>query len=176
MHLSKPCQTRRLRLLTAVLVAIALAACSSSKVEPSSDPSVSLGGQAKPSFDRFPDMPMPNGFDLDMGRTLVFGGGDSWFGRLAVTSRYGANEMFDFYKQELARFGWDEVTSIRAPVSVLTYTRQDRVATLQIQGRTIYGSEVLITVSPRGVPVQGGGFQGSSAPGSLMPPPVQTIR
>ncbi len=39
---------------------------------------------------------------------------------------------------------------MRAAVSVLTYSRQDRVATIQIQGRTLRGSEVTIMVSPRG--------------------------
>jgi hypothetical protein len=136
--------------------------------------------QLTPSFDRFPDMPLPNGYELDMQRTLVFGSNDTWFGRMVVLMKFGSNEMFDFYKQELPRFGWQEVTSIRAPISVLTYTRKDRVATIQVQGRTLGGSEVLITVSPKGMPVGRGGGATTAAPapsGSPAPrTPVQTSR
>ena len=140
------------------------------------------GGQGSRSgFYTFPDFPMPNGFDLDMNRTMIVGANDSWFGQMVITTRSNHNEMFDYYKRELVRFGWEEVTSIRAPVSVLTYARQDRVATLQIQGRTLLGAEVLITMSPRGTPSSGGmsgGAQGRGIPGggTAPIPSVQTIR
>lgn len=106
------------------------------------------------AFNRFPDMPMPVGGEIDLDRTLVFGGNDTWFGRLVIKVSHGANDMFDFYKQKLGGYGWEEITSIRAATSVLTYARGDRVATIQIQGRAITGSEVAITVSPKGSPQQ----------------------
>ena len=158
---------------------LATSACSSSRVE---NPPGADGGnktvKPTPSFDRFPDMPLPNGFEFDMQRTLVFGSNDTWFGRMVVLIAFGANEMFDFYKQELPRFGWQEVTSIRAPISVLTYTRGERVATIQVQSRTLGGSEVLVTVSPKGMPVRrGSATTAPLQPGAPAPrAPVQTSR
>jgi hypothetical protein len=142
-----------------------LSACGtpSSGGNPPGSAASALPGQAgSPGFSNFPDMPMPSPFDLDVGKTMVVGGAESWFGQMTLTTRFSANDIFDFYKREMTRYGWEELTSIRAPVSVLTYSRQDRVATIQVASRMIYGSEIRVTVSPRGAP--GGGS------GSLMPP------
>ena len=76
-------------------------------------------------------------------------------------------EMFDFYKKNASGFGWEEITSVRSKVSVLTYTRGERVMTVQIADRWLWGSEVELTVSPRGA--QGGGGIGA---GSVNVPPV----
>ena len=130
-------------------VGLALSACGGSIGIPASDKE----GEApaiEAAFVRFPDMPLPIGVDFDMDRTLIFGGDDIWFGRLVISSSHSANDMFDFYKQKLPEFGWQEITSIRAAVSVLTFSRQDRIATIQVQSATLLGSEVSITVSPRG--------------------------
>jgi hypothetical protein len=158
-----------------VLVTLLLGACGT--VQTANQPGQSGGDPSKSGFTTFPDMPMPGGFDLDMKRTMVVGGNESWFGQMTFTTRFGANEMFDFYKQQMTAFGWEEITSIRAPVSVLTYSRQDRIATIQVQSRMVYGSEVLITVSPRGAPGggSGGGIGLPSGTGAPVPP-VQTIR
>ena len=152
---------------------VALAACSQSVgiVPPTKD---SAGvTETQTAFTRFPDMPLPTKGDFDMERTMVFGSGDSWFGRLTINTSYSANEIFDFYQKHLPSYGWKEVTSLRSATSVLTYTRQERVATIQIQGHTIRGSEVTVTVSPRGMP------QPSPAAGATVPaqvPPLQRTR
>jgi hypothetical protein len=138
---------------------LALTACASSVGVPASGKE----GKAPPieaAFVRFPDMPVPVDVDFDMDRTLVFGAEESWFGRLVISSSHSVNDMFDFYKQKLPEFGWQEITSIRAAISVLTFARQDRVATIQVQSATLVGSELSITVSPLGNP---------RMPGAAMP-------
>lgn len=102
------------------------------------------------SFTRFPDLPMPVKAELNMGKTLVFGTNDAWIGRMVISSSHGSNDMFDFYKQEMPGFGWQEITSVRSETSVMTYTRGQRVATIQIAGTTFKGANVTITVSPKG--------------------------
>ncbi len=102
------------------------------------------------SFTRFPDLPMPVKAELDMSKTLVFGTNDAWIGRMVITSSHGSNDMFDFYKQEMPGFGWQEITSVRSETSVMTYTRGERVATIQIASATLRGAKVTITVSPKG--------------------------
>ena len=97
-------------------------------------------------------MPLPKDAKIDLNRTLVFGGGESWFGRLELSASHGAGDMFGFFKRELPRFGWQEITSVRSARSVLTYSRRGRVVTISIQGGTLGGSEFSITVSPHGTP------------------------
>lgn len=165
--------TTRVSPMFVLAAGVALAACSQSVgIAPPAKDSAE-GTETQAAFTRFPDMPLPTKGDFDMERTMVFGSGDSWFGRLTINTSYGANEMFDFYQGHLPGYGWQEVTSLRSATSVLTYTRQDRVATIQIQERTIRGSEVTVTVSPRDMP------QASPAAGATVPaqvPPVQRVR
>ncbi|OEJ68649.1 hypothetical protein [Magnetovibrio blakemorei] len=101
------------------------------------------------AFNRFPDIPVPTKASMDMRRTLVFGSGDTWYGQLGQDTGHSSDAMFDFYKQELPGFGWLEVTSVRAPVSVLTYERQKRILSIQIEPASLVGSKVTLTVSPR---------------------------
>ena len=137
-----------LRVPSAAVLAAALAA-SACTGQVGVAPPDGGSGTSKAAFARFPDLPLPSEAEINLERTLVFGGNDSWIGRLVINTSDGADDMFDFFKQKLGAYGWQEITSVRAAVSVLTYSRQDRVATIQIQGRTLRGSEVTVTVSPR---------------------------
>ena len=102
------------------------------------------------AFNRFPDIPVPSGAVMDVKRTIVFGGGEGWFGQLGLDTKHDSDAMFDFYKQELPGFGWQEITSVRALLSVLTYERQGRVLSIQLEKATLSGAKVTLTVSPRG--------------------------
>lgn len=102
------------------------------------------------AFNRFPDIPVPTGAGMDVKRTIVFGSGEGWFGQLGLDTQHDTDAMFDFYKQELSGFGWQEITSVRALVSVLTYERQGRVLSIQLEKATLLGSKITLTVSPRG--------------------------
>lgn len=99
----------------------------------------------------FPDLPIPQGAKMNVDRTLVVGTQD-WFGQLVLEASGNAFQMFDFYRNGLPKFGWAEITSVRAPVSVLTYEREQRILQMQIKGGSLSGSVITITVSPRGTP------------------------
>jgi len=114
----------------------------------------------------FPDIPIPEGAKMIVDKTLVVGT-NNWFGQLALETSSNPVAMFDYYRNRLPQFGWQEITSVRAPVSVLTFDREDRILQMQIASSTLRGSEITITVSPRGTP--------SGPSGSGMPAPVQRI-
>jgi len=140
-------------LLVALIIPMALAACTgfdTPTMTSSGDSKGDPGAPAQASFTRFPDLPMPVSADLQMDQTLIFGTNDTWIGRLVIHSSHSANDMFDFYKREMIGFDWREITSVRSKTSVMTYTRGQRVATIQIEGRTLRGAAITITVSPRG--------------------------
>ncbi len=105
------------------------------------------GAQAAQST--FPDIPIPDGAKMNVEKTLVVGV-ENWFGQLSLQSSHAPNVLFDFYRNRLPQFQWREITSVRAPTSVLTYDRDNRVLQMQIRAATLQGSEITITVSPRG--------------------------
>ena len=154
----------------ALIAASLIVAGCTQKMEIARPASGGDAGGAVTGFTTFPDMPMPVGGDIDVERTLIFGTGEAWFGRMVINTPHGTGDMFTFYREGLPGFGWQEVTSVRAAVSVLTYVRAERVATIQIQARTIRGSDISVTVSPHGAP--------ATAPTGTVPPrtPVETIR
>ena len=155
--------------LCTLAVAFVLVACSQNvgiTPPPTSDSGAS---EAQAGFTQFPDLPMPTKGNFDMDRTIIFGGSESWFGRMAINTSYSPNEIFDFYREQLPKFGWQEISTLRSAISMMTYVRGDRVVSIQIQTRTIRGSEVLITVSPRGAPAQTG-------PTSTPPAGVPAVR
>jgi len=121
------------------------------------------------AFSQFPDIPVPAGAKMIVDKTLVFGS-EPWFGQLALNTTSGPGPMFDFFRQNLPDHQWEEVTSVRAPTSILTYLRDNRVLAIAIQGSTLGGSDVTITVSPRGASRTSS--QGLVRQRDLMPVPV----
>lgn len=105
-------------------------------------------------YGRFTDLPIPEGATMDIERSLILGSGDNWLGRVSLNADGTVAEVFDFYRQEMPRFGWNEVTVVRSETSVLTYENGGRVATVQIVKNTLGGSSLDLTVSPRGMAVQ----------------------
>ena len=107
----------------------------------------SKSGQA--SFSQFQDVPIPIGAEMDLDRTVILGARESWIGRLTLETSHNSVKLFNFFKKSTPEFGWQEITSIRSATSVLTYSQTTRVLTIQIIAKTLQGSEVVMTVSPR---------------------------
>ena len=122
----------------------------------------------QPTFSQFQDVPIPASATMNVDRTLVFGARDSWIGRLAFKSSTNPVAMFDFYKQNAPQFGWEELTSVRSANSVLSYSRGDRIMTVEVKSATLWGSDVDVTVGPRGASpaASAGNFGGSNSSGN----------
>jgi len=163
--------SRLLRGMTTVLLLSGIAACNQTTpmVVTSNTPGGNSQTPPASAFSQFPDIPVPAGAKMNVDKTLVFGS-EPWFGQLALSTSSNAGVIFDFFRNNLPEHKWQEITSVRAPTSILTYMREDRVLAIAIQGSTLSGSNITITVSPKGAtktPVQG------AAPASdLMPIPV----
>ncbi len=133
--------------------AFLVAGCETTTPLSASSRTDSQGTVSEPSFAQFSDVPVPAGAKMDLERSLVLGERDAWIGRLVMTVSADASHAYDFYFSEMPRFSWSPVTTVRAGTSVLTYSRGNRIATIQISGRTLGGSDISMTVSPKGVPV-----------------------
>jgi len=92
------------------------------------------------------DFPIPSGVNIDEGKSLVLGGGGAWSGRIVFTTSSTPNEAFLFYRDQPKSAGWSLVASLFSKSSVLTFTKGNRSATIQIEASTFGSTTVSITV------------------------------
>lgn len=121
-----------------------------------------------PGFVRFTDVPMPANATVDLTNLFVMGNDGAWFGRLVMNPSNSVADMYEFYRREMPRFGWQEVSTIRAATSVLVYQQGDRVATIQIlpSGTITSASRIEFSMTPRAAAPR----QGSQAPNAAPAP------
>ncbi len=139
------------QILTAVTAAAVLSACTMLASNPT--PTPAPPGEMIAGFARFTDIPMPGSNTIDLDRTIVFGVDKDWIGRIALSTSMGVGETYDFYKREMTRLGWTELTSVRSSTSVLSYQLDNRIATIQVTGQRFGGSQIDFWMNPR---AQGG--------------------
>lgn len=94
------------------------------------------------------DVPLPQGAVIKQQDTLVMGSGNTWMGRLSLTVPGEAQPAFAWFRDNLPAAGWTLTSSSFSKLSLLTFTKAERVATVQMQGSNFGGNEVLITVAP----------------------------
>lgn len=142
----------------------ALAACTPYAGPPPSDTGKSSANErTNVGFAQFPDIAVPTGAMMDVERSLVLGARDTWIGRLSMNANQSPTVSYDFFLREMPKYRWQEITTVRSETSVLTFSRDSRIATIQIKKKTLGGSKIDVTVSPRGAP------QSDSLPMSSMP-------
>ncbi|MGB0632173.1 MAG: hypothetical protein ACPGRZ_15895, partial [Alphaproteobacteria bacterium] len=118
---------------------------------------------------QFPDIAVPAGAKMDVERSLVLGARDDWIGRLSMDSGQSPSASYDFFLQEMPKYRWQEITTVRSETSVLTYSRDNRIATIQITKKTLGGSKIDVTVSPRGRPPPPSSAMPAAPAGSVEP-------
>ncbi|WP_395057119.1 hypothetical protein [Polaromonas sp.] len=95
------------------------------------------------------DVPLPQGAVIKQQDTLVMGTGSSWTGRLSLTVAGEPQSVFAYFRDSMPGAGWTLTSSSFSKLSLLTFTKAERIATVQMQGSGFGGgNEVLITVAP----------------------------
>lgn len=124
---------------------------------------------------RFSGIPMPPNNALDLDRTVVVGGENEWVGRVFFTTPMTVDEVVDFYRREMPRYGWAELAATRSTTSVLAYQADARVATVQVTGEGLpSGSRVEFWMNPR--PAGGGSAILQTAEPGPQPPSLSPVR
>lgn len=108
----------------------------------------SEAGELPYTFSQFSDVPVPENAVMNLNRTAIFGRENDWLGKVVFTAPYSVGGVFDFYMDEMPKFGWSEITSVRGPNSVLTYARDSRIALIQLSPSPFQGTSVIFTMSP----------------------------
>ena len=132
-----------------------------------SEPSIDAKGlpqTVQPAFAQFQDIPIPEGAKMNMDRTIILGENNAWIGRLVIDSQSSKSQLFDFFKYRTNQFGWREITSVRASISVLSYSKENRIMTITFQSQALIGTRINITMSPKGLSVGSRPMTGSAFP------------
>jgi len=145
-------QVRLMHFAAMAALILGLGGCGGGALAPSSTDVSNM--PAEQGFGQFTDIPVPKGADMDADHSLVLGAREAWVGRLVMHVSEKPATMYDFYARQMPGFGWRPVTSVRGDVSTMTFTRGDRVAIVQLRPRTLWGSEVWLTMSPQHGEVQ----------------------
>ncbi|HCP01205.1 MAG TPA: hypothetical protein DIT35_06910 [Rhodospirillaceae bacterium] len=142
-----------------LVTALALTSCTQgTKLQPTATKGDDGQAGIEKSFSLLTDIPVPPDSTLNVDRSLILGDLDRWAGRIVLDVGQGVTQTFALYQTQMSNFGWVPVMSVQADISVLSFTRGERAATIQIEKRTLGGSTTTITVAPRqSAPQPGGG-------------------
>jgi hypothetical protein len=100
-------------------------------------------------FSEFSDVPVPEGATMNLDRTSIYGRENNWVGKVVFDAPYNTAGVFDFYINEMPKFGWNEITSVRGGNPVMTFIRDSRVALIQLNSAFMSSdSTVTLTMSP----------------------------
>ncbi len=128
--------------------------------------------QNQPDFQLLTDIPIPSGATMDNDRSLILGDRDRWTGRVVMKLGKSGSEITAFYQQQMPLFGWEPIMAATSGVSVMSYTRGDRAATVQVERGPVWGSTVSVIVGQRQA---GGGLAPANAP-SMGIAPAERVR
>jgi hypothetical protein len=99
------------------------------------------------------DVPLPPGAVIKQQDTLVMSAASTWLGRISLSVAGEPQAVFTYFKDGMPASGWTLTSSSFSKTSLLTFTKGDRVANIQMQGTNFGGNDVLITVAPAARPV-----------------------
>lgn len=139
----------RLVVMTIACVCMLLGGCEMMGAAQTGDGStVGVDGSMhpQPNFSQFKEIPIPEKAVMDLKKTMLFGN-SPLVGRLAFSAPYNQSNVFDFYTQEMPKFGWNEITVIRAQNSVMTFSKENRVATVQLATTASGATDVIFDIS-----------------------------
>ena len=99
------------------------------------------------------DVPLPPGAVIKQQDTLVMSTANTWLGRISLSVSGEPQAVFTYFKDGMPASGWTLTSSSFSKTSLLTFTKGERVANIQMQGTNFGGNDVLITVAPAARPV-----------------------
>ena len=79
------------------------------------------------------DLPLPNDADIIKVPSVLLGTGDAISGRIVLTSGFSPAENLIFYGNETPSTGWSLLSSKVGEEVLLVYTKNDRIATIDMK-------------------------------------------
>ena len=128
-----------------LFILLFLASCAGDSLLPVKGPEGDPGSEL--NLAEFEDIPIPLNSKLDKEKSIIISKNRGWLGRLTFDTSEKQITVFDFFRNELPKFGWKKLSEVSSDTSLLNYQNQNRLASIQISDNTFYGSNVSITVS-----------------------------
>ena len=128
-----------------LFILLFLVSCAGDSLLPVKGPEGDPGSEL--NLAEFEDIPIPLNSKLDKEKSIIISKNRGWLGRLTFNTSENQITVFDFFRNELPKFGWKKLSEVSSDTSLLNYQNQDRLASIQISDNTFYGSNVSITVS-----------------------------
>ena len=128
-----------------LFVVLFLVSCAGDSLLPVKGPEGDPGSEL--NLAEFEDIPIPLNSKLDKEKSIIISKNRGWLGRLTFDTSEKQITVFDFFRNELPKFGWKKLSEVSSDTSLLNYQNQNRLASIQISDNTFYGSNVSITVS-----------------------------
>ncbi len=128
-----------------LFILLFLVSCAGDSLLPVKGPEGDPGSEL--NLAEFEDIPIPLNSKLDKEKSIIISKNRGWLGRLTFDTSENQITVFDFFRNELPKFGWKKLSEVSSDTSLLNYQNQDRLASIQISDNTFYGSNVSITVS-----------------------------
>lgn len=100
-------------------------------------------------YSEFSDIPIPEDSMMSLEKTEIYGKDADWVGKVVYESPYENLSLFDFFKTELPKYGWVEITSTHGMTPVLVYGRYPRILLIKLESkRWSSGTTVTMTLTP----------------------------
>ena len=131
--------------LSFLFILLFLISCAGDSLLPVKGPEGDPGSEL--NLAEFEDIPIPLNSKLDKEKSIIISKNRGWLGRLTFDTSESQITVFDFFRNELPKFGWKKLSEVSSDTSLLNYQNQNRLASIQISDNTFYGSNVSITVS-----------------------------
>jgi len=128
-----------------LFILLFLVSCAGDSLLPVKGPEGDPGSEL--NLAEFEDIPIPLNSKLDKEKSIIISKNRGWLGRLTFDTSENQITVFDFFRNELPKFGWKKLSEVSSDTSLLNYQNQSRLASIQISDNTFYGSNVSITVS-----------------------------
>ena len=128
-----------------LFILLFLVSCAGDSLLPVKGPEGDPGSEL--NLAEFEDIPIPLNSKLDKEKSIIITKNRGWLGRLTFDTSENQITVFDFFRNELPKFGWKKLSEVSSDTSLLNYQNQNRLASIQISDNTFYGSNVSITVS-----------------------------
>jgi len=93
--------------------------------------------------------PLPSDAVIDPKKSVIFGEGSLWTGRVEVNTGLSSEEVIRFLMNQYPTAGWTFLSSSKSQTSVLIFVGKNKTLTAEIQNKSFgSGSKVILTVSP----------------------------
>jgi hypothetical protein len=99
---------------------------------------------------RFANVPIPPGFDLDRSKSFIYesGSGNVKVGKLYLKGWNSAEEVIEFFRNEMVAKGWTSISIMEQNTTVMMYEQETQVCTIMVEP-SLGKTHVQINVGPK---------------------------